>query len=122
MGLSSLELLYILQIFSLRYHRTVFKKFSSRLSISLNHEILYSVPLYKIVKTQELLLLKQQRLGLEPHLEITGPSLMIACSVKALAGEREGSLGADHSMVTIRPGNTVLHLNSHLHLWGISED
>lgn len=38
--------------------------------------------------------------------------------MKALAGEHEGSLGADHSMATIRPGNTVLHLNSHLHLWG----
>ena len=41
--------------------------------------------------------------------------------MKAVADEREGGLETNHSVATIRPGNTVLGHNSHLHLGIISD-
>lgn len=42
-------------------------------------------------------------------------------SMKALADERESGLKTDHSIAKIRPGNTVLGRNCHLHLRIISD-
>ena len=39
----------------------------------------------------------------------------------ALADAQEGGLETDHSIATVRPGNTALGHNSHLHLGIISD-
>lgn len=65
--------------------------------------------------------MKLQRGDLEPHLETTGQIPQSSSSIMALADAREGGLETDHSIATIRPGNTVLGHNSHLHLGIISD-
>ena len=42
-------------------------------------------------------------------------------SIMALADAQEGGLETDHSIATVRPGNTALGHNSHLHLGIISD-
>ena len=116
------RLLYFLQLFSFRYHRSVYKKkLLSRKSIFLKCEILCGIPLYRMGKIQSS---SHWSCREETWSLIWKPLVHIpqsSSSIMALADAQEGGLETDHSIATVRPGNTALGHNSHLHLGIISD-